>query len=230
VQRNYSAFSISARFIFVSFFTYKNDRMPVKMFLVFISAVIFLSVKIKPKNSDVSFIIKKSFQDSLPPLHTIKESDITSIESSFENQTITVTFKDRKVFIYDRSDWDYENYYPSTIEKIKKAITDITMTFTKCETPPAFAGGDESWNSYIRNFATNHAKEVRKAGSGNVELRFIVHIHGQITDINVESNTGNSKLSELAKEALKNSPAWICAKQNGHDVIAYGTKIVTFDF
>jgi hypothetical protein len=201
-----------------------------KIIFIILPFVILISAKSNSEKETYGVTLTKTLQDSLPLLHTLKDNDIADVQSSFENQTITIILKDKTVYIYSRPEWDYENYYPSTVDKIKKAIVGITMTFTKCETPPAFPGGDESWKNYIIGFVANHKKAVSKAGSGEVTLHFIVHIHGQITDISTMTNSGNSKLAELATEAIKNSPAWICGKQNGRDVIASGTKTITFVF
>ena len=44
--------------------------------------------------------------------------------------------------MYSRIDWDFEDHYPTTPDRIRKAIAGITMKFTKVETPAQFPGGD----------------------------------------------------------------------------------------
>jgi hypothetical protein len=48
-----------------------------------------------------------------------------------------------------------------------------------------------------------------------------VHLRGQISDIEILMNNNHSELSNLAIEALQNSPAWIPASVNGHNVVCY---------
>lgn len=167
-------------------------------------------------------------QDSLPPLHSLKSADIASVGSSFEDQTITVIFKNGTVHVYNRADWDYENYYPSTDPRIGKAIHGITMTWTKTEQAPDFAGGPDAWNRYIQDYCREHSKEVKKSGTGDVLVSFVVHLKGQVTDFNIISNTGDRKLALLAEQAIQNSPPWIPAVQNGRKVICRMSQHVVF--
>jgi len=197
---------------------------------IFLFAMAFLiaSKKAPTETSCIDSRMYDNMQDSLPPLHSINDADIMEVKSSFEEQTITVTLNDHHVYVYKRPDWDYEDYLPATSNKVKVAIKGIKMTFTKCEKPPNFPGGDSAWDSYMNEFLKTHEKEIKKAGSGEVSLQFIVHIHGQLTDISIASNTGSSKLSDLATEAIKNSGPWNCGKQNGRDIIAYAKTIIKF--
>src|SRR5450432_257319 len=93
-----------------------------------ISAMLIFSSKTDAaKISDVLFHKAIIMQGSLPPLHTIPDSMILKINTSFEASTITVELKNDSIYTYNHEDWDYEDYYPSTAESIKKAIHSIKI-------------------------------------------------------------------------------------------------------
>jgi len=165
-------------------------------------------------------------QDTLPPLHTIKEKDIKLISPSFEDQTITVILENEAIYIYHRLDWDYEDYYPSTSKKIKEAIKNIKMTFTKVEHDAEFPGGQEAWDKCIHEFCAKHAGQIGSDGPAEITVQFIVHMKGQLTDISVIANRGGSSLADMAVQAIKESPPWKPAIQNGRNVIAYKAQVV----
>src|SRR5579871_5131638 len=193
--------------------------------VVLIFAISFAASSFKKNNITTNICLSGS-QDSLPALHTISDKDIASVTSSFEDRTITVTLKNNTVYTYNHSQWDYEDYYSSISPRIKDATRHNAMTFTKCQIPPSFPGGEDAWNKYMSSFADKHHSEISDAGGGEIKMQFIVHLHGQITDIAKVS--GDATFEALTKQALKESPAWICGKQNGHDVVAYATQVIKF--
>lgn len=177
---------------------------------------------LKQKKSSILFFI----QDTLPPLHTIKGKDIDKISSTFETKTITISLKNGSIYTYHQLDWDYEDHFPSITKTIVDAIRNLQMTFTKVEQPPIFPGGDEAFKKYVHEFCQNHKDEIGDHGHAEFVVQFIVHLHGQIDDLQVILNKNGSELSSLAKEAIKNGPAWVPAVQNGRQVVSYVKQVI----
>lgn len=170
--------------------------------------------------------VKDVFQDTLPPLHALKEEEIASLTPSFEDQTLTVELRNGATYTYNHKDWDFENYYPSINKKIADAINNMEMTFTKVENPPEFPGGEEAWDKYIRDFCNQHLKLIKKKGPAEITVQFIVHLKGQVVQIRVVSNPGNPQLSALAMQAIQDGPPWIPAIQNGRTVVCYKLQLL----
>jgi hypothetical protein len=51
-------------------------------------------------------------------------------------------------------------------------------------------------------------------------------LKGQLRDLRIVSNTGDEKTADLAIQALKEGPVWICATQNHYKVLCYQKKTV----
>ena len=160
-------------------------------------------------------------QEAAPPLHTLKTEDIKQVNPFVESDTINVIMNSGVVYVYGIADWDLEDSYPSLDSRIKSAIREVKKTFTKVEQPPAYPGGAEAWDKFVAAFCEEHKKTIRKEGSSTVYVQFIVHVKGQITDIGVISNPGQSTLGKDIMEAIKSSAPWEPAVQSGHKVIAY---------
>jgi Gram-negative bacterial TonB protein C-terminal len=167
-------------------------------------------------------------QDSLPPLHTLKERDIKRVITSFGNATITVTMKNGTVYFYEQEDWDNEDAYPSLCLQLKAAINSVTKTFTKCEHPPVFPGGQEAWDKYMREFCGKISDVIKSKGAVEMRVQFVVHVKGQISDINVLYKSNGSDLERYAVQAIRESGPWTSATQNGHKVAAYCMQTVKF--
>jgi len=160
--------------------------------------------------------------DSLPPLHTLREEEIATIVPFRQDpRSIRVTLKNGTVYIYQMQDWDFEDSYPSTTTSLKEAIRSIKLIFSRAEYNPEFPGGQEAWDKYIEQFCKRHAAEIRAEGPAEITIHFTVHMKGQISDPEVKLNRNDSKLSELAKQAILESPLWIPATQNGRKVACY---------
>lgn len=199
--------------------------MPVQ-FLLLIFPVIF-NFKAIQTNIPVSHSYStNTTQDSLPPLHTIQGNEISNVTTSFEDAAVIVTLKNQMIYTYHRADWDYEDYFPSTVQVIKDAITRIKITFTKAEHMPGFPGGMDMWEKYLKEFCFQHQKDIDKYGPGEFSVSFIVHVHGQVSDISVTQGGTGSKLSSLAVDCIKSGPAWLPAIQHGHPVPCYQTQVV----
>lgn len=161
-------------------------------------------------------------QDTLPALHTLRDEDIASITPSDEDQTLTVNMKNGTVYIYHHIDCDLEDTYPATPERIKSAIKGLyDKTFIKVEHMPQFPGGDTAWQKYLTTFCEAHKKDIRKAGPAEVMVQFIVHLKGQLTNIETIGGPVNGKQEALAIQAVRESPSWTPAMQNGRQVVSY---------
>jgi len=159
-------------------------------------------------------------------LHTIREKDIDSITTSFENHTITIKLKSGITYTYLHADWDMEEYDPSLNQQLQAAIKEVKITFTKVEHPPEFPGGEKGWDKYIAGFCRQHNKEINEKGPADITIQFIVHMKGQITDVSVLLNRDRSDLEALAQQAILDGPPWIPAKQNGYTVVSYARHLV----
>ncbi len=62
---------------------------------------------------------------------------------------------------------------------------------------------------------------------GTCWVQFIVNENGKVSEVEALTMK-NSKLSQIAVKAIKESPAWKPATQNGHIVIAYKKLPITF--
>jgi len=165
-------------------------------------------------------------QDSLPPLHTIKERDIDSLGTSFEDHILTVKLKNGITYTYQHEDWDMEAYDASLNKKLREALNHLIITFTRVEHAPEFPGGDEAWDKYIKEFCIQHKDAIEEYGAGEITLQFIVHMKGQITDMRVVSTKGRAGLIAIAEQAIQDGPAWVTATQNGHKVVSYKMQVV----
>ncbi|HEY4063798.1 MAG TPA: energy transducer TonB [Puia sp.] len=201
--------------------------MTIKIGVVTVALIYSFISKPAPKsfelvsNERLTATIPHILQDTLPALHTIKGDDIDLITPSPEDQTIAVKMKNGIVYTYHRDDWDYEDYSPSINQRLKKAIAGIKRTYTKVEHAPEFPGGGKAWDKYMKDFCDKYRKEIRKKGPAEITLQFIVHVKGQITDVQVISNPNQSKLEDYAIQAIQDGPAWIPGTQNGRKVICY---------
>jgi hypothetical protein len=158
--------------------------------------------------------------DSLPPLHILKDQEIKSVSASFEKSTLTVILKNDSVLLYPHASWDFEDYYPSTPQRISDAIRSMEKTFTKMKVPPQFPGGEDSLNSYVKQFCVVHAKELKHAGKGDVMLSFVVHLKGQLCNYSPAGNYPEAKYN-LAVKCISEGPAWVPGMQNGRKVVAF---------
>ena len=168
-------------------------------------------------------------QDSIPYLHEIRENDILSIQNDLPHETLIIALKNGRAFTYERDDWDYEDFVPSTCKKVADAIRGMQKTFTKTEQPPEFSGGQEAWNKYLHEFCSHNARAIKRKGPAEIEVQFVVHLKGQVCDIVVLSNSGSRDLSPLAIHAIRNSSPWIPAVQNGRKVVSYKLQKVKLE-
>jgi hypothetical protein len=102
--------------------------------------------------------------------------------------------------------------------------TDRDIVFTKAETEASFPGGDAAWKNYIKDYIKRNYTESKE--SGTCVVRFIVDEDGNISGAEATTMKG-SALAKIAVSAIKDSPGWIPAKQNGIPVKAWRIQPVT---
>jgi hypothetical protein len=101
-----------------------------------------------------------------------------------------------------------------------------------------FPGGVSGWIRYINREIERNIDELQADGrSGTVVVRFIVDKEGGVSEVRAlpcsEARVGNclppnSKLAEIAVNAIKKGPKWKPAVQNGRNVKAYRRQPVSF--
>lgn len=98
--------------------------------------------------------------------------------------------------------------------------------FSKVENEAEFPGGQEAWIKYIVSKIQPSLNSFTDKDYGTCLLKFIVNADGSIS--NAEATTmKNTRLTEIAMNAIRTGPKWIPAKQNGKPVATYRLQPVT---
>ncbi len=115
---------------------------------------------------------------------------------------------------------------------------DSDKVFQKVEIDAEFPGGTSGWTRYVTREIERNIDELQDDGrSGTVVVLFIVDKEGAVSEVRAlpcaEAGVGNclppnSKLAEIAVNAIRKGPKWKPAIQNGRQVKAYRRQPVTF--
>ncbi|MFZ9589853.1 MAG: energy transducer TonB [Chitinophagaceae bacterium] len=115
---------------------------------------------------------------------------------------------------------------------------DENKIFQKVEIDAEFPGGTSGWTRYVTREIERNIDELQDDGrSGTVVVLFIVDKEGGVSEVRAlpcnEAGVGNflppnSKLAEIAVNAIRKGPKWKPAIQNGRNVKAYRRQPVTF--
>lgn len=115
---------------------------------------------------------------------------------------------------------------------------DEDKVFQKVEIDAEFPGGVAGWTRYVTREIERNIDELQDDGrSGTVVVLFIVDKEGAVSDVRAlacnEAGVAkclppNSKLAEIAVNAIRKGPKWKPAVQNGRNVKAYRRQPVTF--
>lgn len=111
-----------------------------------------------------------------------------------------------------------------TSASIKADTSD--RTFVKVEIESEFPGGVQAWLKFLNEHLVYPKKAVRKNIQGTVILQFIVDKQGNVTDL--QAISGDPILAEAALKAMKDSPRWKPAIQDGRLVKSYKKQPVVF--
>jgi N-acetylmuramoyl-L-alanine amidase len=119
-------------------------------------------------------------------------------------------------------------------ESTKKITTintadDNQKIFIKLEQTASFPGGQSGWLKYISRVMQKNGNQLiaDKNSEGTCKVRFIVDREGKVRDVKAVTKQ-DSKLADVAVNAIKNGPDWIPGKQNGHVVNSYLIQPVNF--
>ena len=100
--------------------------------------------------------------------------------------------------------------------------------FTRVENPAQFPGGEAAWSRYIKSIIEkNIIALVKNNQPGTCVVRFIVDAEGYVSDVSALT-LKDTKLAEVAINAIKNGPKWNPATQNNRVVVSYREMPVTF--
>jgi len=108
--------------------------------------------------------------------------------------------------------------------------TDIKPgVYTKTDTDPAYPGGFQAWQEFVRKNINLKiaAKAPPLIGNYVVVVRFIVDIDSTVNDVKALNNPGYG-MKEEAIRIIKKSGRWIPAIINRHPVTAYRKQPITF--
>ncbi len=99
--------------------------------------------------------------------------------------------------------------------------------FIRVEIDATFPGGPGGWTKYVSKAVQGNIDEFSESDYGTCMVKFIVDKNGKVS--HVEATTmKNTKLAEIAINAIRKGPDWIPAQQNGRCVNAYRFQPVTY--
>jgi len=107
-----------------------------------------------------------------------------------------------------------------------KIASDSDKAFLKVEIESEFPGGQQGWANFLQQNLFYPKKAVRKEIQGTVVLQFIVCTDGTVCDI--EAVSGPEELRKAAVEAMKKTPNWIPAVQDGKHVKSYKKQPIVY--
>jgi len=130
-----------------------------------------------------------------------------------------------------------EDEKPPEIEKLEETkIGTVNQEGAKDE--GEFPGGTAGWTRYVTREIERNIDELQDEGkSGTVVVLFIVDKEGGVSEVRALSCSeagvanclgANTKLAEIAVNAIRRGPKWKPAAQNGRNVKAYRRQPVTF--
>lgn len=115
---------------------------------------------------------------------------------------------------------------------------DEDKIWTSVQIEAEFPGGSNAWTKYVSREVNRNIDELQDDGrSGTVMVYFIVDKEGNVSNVKVLSCSesglagclgSDSKLAEIALNAVRKGPKWKPAIQNGRNVTAYRRQQVTF--
>jgi protein TonB len=103
---------------------------------------------------------------------------------------------------------------------------DIDSTFTKVEVESDFPGGAPGWLRFLNANLVYPPKAIKKNVQGTVILEFIVCTDGSVC--NVAAVSGPALLRQAAIDAIKQTPNWSPAFQNGKKVKSWKKQPIVF--
>jgi N-acetylmuramoyl-L-alanine amidase/outer membrane biosynthesis protein TonB len=121
------------------------------------------------------------------------------------------------------------NSTPKSVSEKNSEQEKPIAVFTKLQKPASFPGGSTAWLKYITGIIQKNANALTedKKSQGRCEVRFIVSKDGRVSDVKAITKQ-DSKLAQVAINAIQNGPHWIPGMQNGRVVNSFVTVPVAF--
>ena len=170
------------------------------------------------------------------PPKVVKDEDVKEDEKPPEVEKL----EDTKLGTVNQDGAKDEGIVAPPVESsvIEAPKDDYDKIFTKVEIDAEFPGGTNGWTRYVTREIERNIDELQDDGrSGTVVVLFIVDNEGVVSEVRAlpcgEAGVGNclppnSKLAEIAVNAIRKGPKWKPAVQNGRKVKAYRRQPVTF--
>ncbi len=170
------------------------------------------------------------------PPKVVKDEDVKEDEKPPEVEKL----EDTKIGTVNQDGAKDEGIVAPPVESsvIEAPKDDYDKIFTKVEIDAEFPGGTNGWTRYVTREIERNIDELQDDGrSGTVVVLFIVDNEGVVSEVRAlpcgEAGVGNclppnSKLAEIAVNAIRKGPKWKPAVQNGRKVKAYRRQPVTF--
>ena len=170
------------------------------------------------------------------PPKVVKDEDVKEDEKPPEVEKL----EDTKIGNVNQEGTKDEGIVAPPVESsvIEAPKDDYDKIFTKVEIDAEFPGGTNGWTRYVTREIERNIDELQDDGrSGTVVVLFIVDNEGGVSEVRAlpcgEAGVGNclppnSKLAEIAVNAIRKGPKWKPAVQNGRKVKAYRRQPVTF--
>lgn len=121
-------------------------------------------------------------------------------------------------------------YYSKALGEIRIIAFRQDSRWDKTETEPQFPGGEGAWSKHISRSMNQHIDALQKdKQQGTCIVQFNIDTDGSISKVEALTMK-NSKLAEVAIEAVEKGPKWIPGTKQGKQVRASHTQAVTFRF
>ena len=111
--------------------------------------------------------------------------------------------------------------------KKKTYIVSATdTTYIKPEVQSSFPDGLNGWRNFLNRNLRYPSDAINQNIQGTVVLQFIVCTDGTVC--NIEAISGPEELRESAIAALKKTPRWVPAMQDGKNVRSYKKQPIVY--
>jgi protein TonB len=105
-------------------------------------------------------------------------------------------------------------------------VSQTDTTYIKPEVESSFPDGLKGWQNFLNRQLRYPGNAIQQKIQGTVVLQFIVCTDGTVCDI--EAISGPEELRASAIEALKRTPRWIPATQDGQNVRSYKKQPIVY--
>jgi TonB family protein len=121
---------------------------------------------------------------------------------------------------YENGEWKKMECYPEDGSAYSGAC--------EPEIDAGFPGGIGKWQNYIVNSISGRAQQFyNEQATGTAVVQFVIDVKGKIRDVKIHESSGTS-LDSHALDIIRQSPAWIPARQHNRPVKAYRRQPITF--